>query len=125
MSLWVTKSDLDKIRVVAKSKGKNVSEVVRDFIKNNISQEIVYTEMDFICKVLTKQINATIKADIERIVKLIIKGIISSEKASYFSFELLSKDTNIDKRELQEKAYNYALTYLRKSKNIESDVENE
>lgn len=116
---------MDKIRVVAKSKGKNVSEVVRDFIKNNISQEIVYTEMDFICKVLTKQINATIKADIERIVKLIIKGIISSEKASYFSFELLSKDTNIDKRELQEKAYNYALTYLRKSKNIESDVENE
>lgn len=111
-----TKSNdaLDKLSVKS---NLNKSELIRNFVAEGLTVKTTRDDLDFICKVISKQIEVTIKRDIERIVSLIIKDILSSQNTNYLCIELLKEKNNlIDIREIKEKADRYAIEYL-KNKN--------
>lgn len=73
-----TKSNdaLDKLSVKS---NLNKSELIRNFVAEGLTVKTTRDDLDFICKVISKQIEVTLKRDIERIVSLIIKDILSSQ----------------------------------------------
>lgn len=71
-------------------------------------------DLDFICKVISNQIKAVLKSDIERIISLVVKDILASQNTNYLCVELLKQDNSImDIREIKEKAEKYAIEYLK------------
>lgn len=71
-------------------------------------------DLDFICKVISKQIESVLKSDIERIISLVVKDILSSQNTNYLCVELLKRNNTImDIREIKEKANKYAIEYLK------------
>ena len=112
-----TKSNdaLDKLS--AKS-NLNKSELIRNFVAEGLTVKTTRDDLDFICKVISKQIEVTLKKDIERIVSLIIKNTFSSQNTNYLCMELLKEQNNlIDVREIKEKADRYAADYVSKKTN--------
>lgn len=105
---------LDKLSAKSNS---NKSEIIRKFVAEGLTVKTTRDDLDFICKVISKQIEVSLKKDIERIVSLIIKDILSSQNTNYLCVELLKEKNNlIDIREIKEKADRYAIEYL-KNKN--------
>ena len=95
----------------------NKSELIRNFVAEGLTVKATRDDLDFICKGISKQIEVTLKKDIERIVSLIIKDILASQNTNYLCVELLKDKNNlIDIREIKEKADRYAIEYL-KNKN--------
>lgn len=106
---------LDKLS--AKS-NLNKSELIRNFVAEGLTVKTTRDDLDFICKVISKQIEVTLKKDIERIVSLIIKNTFSSQNTNYLCMELLKEQNNlIDVREIKEKADRYAADYVSKKTN--------
>lgn len=96
----------------------NKSELIRNFVSEGLTVKATRDDLDFICKVISKQIEATLKKDIERIVSLIIKNTFSSQNTNYLCMELLKEQNNlIDIREIKEKADRYAADYIAKKTN--------
>lgn len=96
----------------------NKSELIRNFVAEGLTVKATRDDLDFICKVISKQIEATLKKDIERIVSLIIKNTFSSQNTNYLCMELLKEQNNlIDIREIKEKADRYAADYVAKKTN--------
>lgn len=96
----------------------NKSELIRNFVAEGLTVKTTRDDLDFICKVISKQIEATLKKDIERIVSLIIKNTFSSQNTNYLCMELLKEQNNlIDIREIKEKADRYAADYVAKKIN--------
>ena len=109
-----TKSNdaLDKLSVKS---NLNKSELIRNFVAEGLTVKTTRDDLDFICKVISKQIEVTIKKDIERIISLIIKNTFSSQNTNYLCMELLKEQNNlIDIREIKEKADRYAADYVAK-----------
>lgn len=105
---------LDKLSAKSNS---NKSEIIRKFVAEGLTVKTTRDDLDFICKVISKQIEVSLKKDIERIVSLIIKDILSSQNTNYLCVELLKEKNNlIDIREIKDKANRYAIEYL-KNKN--------
>lgn len=97
----------------------NKSELIRNFVAEGLTVKTTRDDLDFICKVISKQIEATLKKDIERIVSLIIKNTFSSQNTNYLCMELLKEQNNlIDIREIKEKADRYAADYVAKKINL-------
>lgn len=97
--------------------GKTKSEIARNFLIEGLTMKTTRDDLDFICKVLSKQIESSLKGDIERIVSLIIKDILSSQNTNYLCMELLKNNNSLmDIREIKDKAEKYAIEYL-KNKN--------
>ncbi|MBO5004289.1 MAG: hypothetical protein J6D03_03375 [Clostridia bacterium] len=102
---------LDKLSAKSNS---NKSEIIRKFVAEGLTVKTTRDDLDFICKVISKQIEVSLKKDIERIVSLIIKDILSSQNTNYLCVELLKEKNNlIDIREIKEKADRYAIEYLK------------
>ena len=92
--------------------------MIRNFVAEGLTVKTTRDDLDFICKVISKQIEVTLKKDIERIVSLIIKNTFSSQNTNYLCMELLKEQNNlIDVREIKEKADRYAADYVSKKTN--------
>lgn len=112
-----TKSNNALDKLSAKS-NLNKSELIRNFVAEGLTVKTTRDDLDFICKVISKQIEVTLKKDIERIVSLIIKNTFSSQNTNYLCMELLKEQNNlIDVREIKEKADRYAADYVSKKTN--------
>lgn len=106
---------LDKLSAKSNS---NKSEIIRKFVAEGLTVKTTRDDLDFICKVISKQIEVTLKKDIQRIVSLIIKNTFSSQNTNYLCMELLKENKSIiDIREIKEKADRYAADYVAKKAN--------
>lgn len=91
------------------------SELIRKFVAEGLTIKTTRDDLDFICKVISKQLESTLKGDIERIVSLIIKNTFSSQNTNYLCMELLKENNSvIDIREIKEKADRYAADFVSK-----------
>ena len=70
----------------------NKSELIRKFVAEGLTAKTTRDDLDFICKVISRQIESTIKKDIERIVSLVIKNTFSSQNTNYLCIELLKEN---------------------------------
>ena len=99
---------------LASKTDKTKSEIARNFLIEGLTMKTTRDDLDFICRVISKQIEAVLKSDIERIISLIVKDILSSQNTNYLCIELLRQNNTImDIREIKEKADKYAIEYLK------------
>ena len=97
----------------------NKSELIRKFVAEGLTAKTTRDDLDFICKVISRQIESTIKKDIERIVSLVIKNTFSSQNTNYLCIELLKENNSVlDIREIKEKADRYAADYVARKTNL-------
>lgn len=115
LSFYVDIETYNRLMMLCAKTNKTKSEIAREFIMQGLTMKTTRDDLDFICKVISKQIEATLKKDIERIVSLIIKNTFSSQNTNYLCMELLKEQNNlIDIREIKEKADRYAADYVAK-----------
>lgn len=117
VSFYLDGETYNRLLMYSAKSNKTKSEIIRNFIIQGLTMKTTRDDLDFICKVISKQIEAVLKGDIERIVSLVIKGILSSQDTNYLCIELLKQNNNmLDIREIKEKAERYAIEYV-KNKN--------
>lgn len=103
-----------RLLALASKTDKTKSEIARNFLIEGLTMKTTRDDLDFICKVISNQIKAVLKSDIERIISLVVKDILSSQNTNYLCIELLKQDNSImDIREIKEKAEKYAIEYLK------------
>jgi len=118
ISFFIDTKSNDALDKLSAKSNLNKSELIRNFVAEGLTVKTTRDDLDFICKVISKQIEATLKKDIERIVSLIIKNTFSSQNTNYLCMELLKEQNNlIDIREIKEKADRYAADYVAKKTN--------
>lgn len=115
ISFFIDTKSNDALDKLSAKSNLNKSELIRNFVAEGLTVKTTRDDLDFICKVISKQIEVTIKKDIERIISLIIKNTFSSQNTNYLCMELLKEQNNlIDIREIKEKADRYAADYVAK-----------
>lgn len=118
ISFFIDTKSNDALDKLSAKSNLNKSELIRNFVAEGLTVKTTRDDLDFICKVISKQIEVTLKKDIERIVSLIIKNTFSSQNTNYLCVELLKEQNNlIDVREIKEKADRYAADYVSKKTN--------
>lgn len=118
ISFFIDTKSNDALDKLSAKSNLNKSELIRNFVAEGLTVKTTRDDLDFICKVISKQIEVTLKKDIERIVSLIIKNTFSSQNTNYLCMELLKEQNNlIDVGEIKEKADRYAADYVSKKTN--------
>ena len=118
ISFFIDTKSNDALDKLSAKSNLNKSELIRNFVAEGLTVKTTRDDLDFICKVISKQIEVTFKKDIERIVSLIIKNTFSSQNTNQLCMELLKEQNNlIDVREIKEKADRYAADYVSKKTN--------
>lgn len=109
-----------RLLTLASKTDKTKSEIARNFLIEGLTMKTTRDDLDFICKVISKQIESVLKSDIDRIISLVVKDILSSQNTNYLCIELLKQNNNImDIREIKEKAERYAIEYLKNKSKID------
>ena len=125
ISFFIDTKSNDALDKLSAKSNLNKSELIRNFVAEGLTVKTTRDDLDFICKVISKQIEVTLKKDIERIVSLIIKNTFSSQNTNYLCMELLKEQNNlIDVREIKEKADRYAADYVSKKNIWNINIEN-
>ena len=110
VSFYLDGETYNRLLMYSAKSNKTKSEIIRNFIIQGLTMKTTRDDLDFICKVISKQIEAVL-------VSLVIKGILSSQDTNYLCIELLKQNNNmLDIREIKEKAERYAIEYV-KNKN--------
>ena len=114
LSFYIDSENYKRLLVLCAKENKTKSEVVRSFLIEGLTLKTTRDDIDFICRIISKQMEAVLKRDIERIVSLVVKAILSSQNTNYLCIEML-KDKNeiVDIREIKDKAHKYAVEYLK------------
>lgn len=119
ISFFIDTKSNDALDKLSAKSDLNKSELIRNFVAEGLTVKATRDDLDFICKVISKQIESTLKKDIERIISLIIKNTFSSQNTNYLCMELLKENNSIiDIREIKEKADRYAADYVAKKSNL-------
>lgn len=114
LSFYIDSETSNRLLMLCSKTNKSKSQVAREFLMQGLTMKTTRDDLDFICKVISKQIESSLKGDIERIVSLIVKNILSSQNTNYLCTELLKENNNLmDIREIKEKAERYAIEYLK------------
>lgn len=118
ISFFIDTKSNDALDKLSAKSDLNKSELIRNFVAEGLTVKATRDDLDFICKVISKQIESTLKKDIERIISLIIKNTFSSQNTNYLCMELLKENNSIiDIKEIKEKADRYAADYVAKKTN--------
>lgn len=118
LSYYIDTETHNRLMTLCAKTNKTKSEVAREFLMQGLTMKTTRDDLDFICKVISKQIESSLKKDIERIISLIIKNTFSSQNTNYLCIELLKENNSIiDIREIKEKADRYAADYVAKKTN--------
>jgi len=114
LNSWVTKHQKDFIKARANIEDKSISSIVRECIELYENQESLNNNIDKICEILDKQIDRSFKKNLDRVIKLVVKAVISAESSNHNTAEILSSMKRIDINEVKDTAYHYATNYLQR-----------
>lgn len=117
LNAWVTKQQKEFLKSKADIKGTSIANIVREAIELYENIETLNTNIDKICEIIDMQLERSLKKNLDRIIKLIVKGVISSESANHNTAEILANMNNVDINEIKNTAYHYAINYLQKRVN--------
>ncbi len=114
LNAWITKDQRDFLRSLSEQKGTSISDEVRQILNLHIGVENVSKYADTIFDYIDKGVKTSVDNYFNRILKLVVKAIISSESANHNTAEILSAIKKIDVNEIKDTAYHYATNYLGK-----------
>lgn len=114
LNVWVTKHQKEYLKIKAGVDGTSIGDVTRQAIRLYEDVEALQNTINGVSKIIDKQVDISIKKNMDRVVKLIIKAILSSESANHNTAEILSSIKKIDVNEVRDTAYHYASNYLRR-----------
>lgn len=118
LNVWVTKHQKQFLKARASIEGTSTSAIARQCIELYESQETLNTNIDRICAIIDKQIDISFKKNLDRVIKLVVKNVISSEAANHNSAEILASIKRIDINEVKDTAYHYATNYLQRKSGV-------
>lgn len=114
LNVWVTKHQKQFLKARAGIESTSISSVVRQCVDLYENQETLNTNIDKICAIIDRQIDISFRKNLDRIIKLVVKSVISSESANHNSAELLASIKKMDINEVKDTAYHYATNYLQR-----------
>lgn len=114
LNVWVTKHQKDFLKEKSGIDSTSISSVTRQAIDLYENVESLNTNIDKICEIIDMQIERSFKKNLDRVIKLLVKDVISSESANHNTAEILSSIKRIDIKEVKDIAYHYATNYLQK-----------
>lgn len=114
LNAWVTKRQKEFLKAKSQIDSVSISSVIRNSIDLYENVETLNTNIDKICEIIDMQIERSFKKNLDRVIKLLVKDVISSESANHNTAEILSKIKRIDIKEVKDTAYHYATNYLQK-----------
>lgn len=114
LNAWITEHQRSFLKAKADIEGVSISEIVRQAIGMYENVESLNTNIDKICEIIDTQIDRSFKKNLDRLIALVIKGVIASESANHNSAEIVAKLNNVDISEVKDTAYHYAINYIKK-----------
>lgn len=75
----------------------------------------IENSLEEVCTIIDKQICVSMNKSLDRIVKLLVKDIISSESSNYNSSEILAHIKRQEIQEVKEIARSQAINYLKRN----------
>ena len=114
LNAWITEHQRNFLKAKADIEGVSISEIVRQAIGMYENVESLNTNIDKICEIIDIQIDRSFKKNLDRLIALVIKGVIASESANHNSAEIVAKLNNVDISEVKDTAYHYAINYIKK-----------
>lgn len=114
LNAWITKEQLDFIKLSTSNKNNSVSDVIRDMIDFNMTKKSLETSLDRVSNIIDKQVNISLEKYLNRIIKLVVKNTISSESANFNTAEILSSIRKQDILEVKEISRKSAIRYMQK-----------
>ena len=91
LNLRITKSMYESINSFAINRGISVSEAARQLIYKSLILEKTQEDMDFIRSNIRAELEAYLKPQVERIIKCVIKGGITSSAGYYLNAKALAE----------------------------------
>ena len=90
LNLRITKTMYESINSFAINKSISVSEAVRQLISKSLIMEKTQEDMDFIRSNIKAELESYLKPQVERIIKCVIKGGITSSAGYYLTAKALA-----------------------------------
>ncbi|MCX8075231.1 MAG: hypothetical protein N2749_06590 [Clostridia bacterium] len=114
ITIWLDDKTYNEVKTYTETNKLYMSVFIRRAIQNLLEEIDSNKIRDPLKKLIHTQIKESMDIYMDRIIKLVIKSILSSESANYNTGELLSNIKRIDKKEVREIAYRNAIEYLKK-----------
>lgn len=111
ISLRLDKDTYNKLCVISKSNGSTISQVIRDYINVGVGLKTTSDDIDRISEIIKRQVENVCEQPIERLIKIVIKNIKSSEASKYILCSLLKEFSNGNVDEIIENAETQAIIY--------------
>ncbi len=114
LNVWISKHQKDFLSSKAIVQGKSVSVLIRECINMYENVETLNTSIDKVCEIIDMQIDRSFKKNLDRLIKLVVKAVLSAEASNHNSAVLVANVLEKDLDEVNETAYHYAIEYLKK-----------
>ncbi len=114
LNAWITEHQRNFLKSKSDIDGVSISALVRQSIEMFENVETLNTNIDKICEIIDTQIDRSFKKNLDRLISLVVKGVIASESANHNSAEIVAKLNNVDISEVKNTAYHYAINYIKK-----------
>lgn len=114
ITIWLDDKTYNEVKAYTETNKLYMSAFIRKSIQNLLEEIDSNKIRDPLKKLINSQIKESMKTYMDRVIKLVIKGILASECANYNTSELLSSISKVDKQEIREIAYKNAIEYLKK-----------
>lgn len=111
ISLRLDKDTYNKLCVISKSNSSTISQVIRDYIDVGVGLRSTSDDIDRISEIIKKQVENVCEQPIERLIKIVIKNIKSTESSKYILCSLLKEFSNENVDEILENAETQAILY--------------
>lgn len=111
ISLRLDKDTYNKLCVISKSNSSTISQVIRDYIDVGVGLRTTSDDIDKISEIIKKQVENVCEQPIERLIKIVIKNIKSTESSKYILCSLLKEFSNENVDEILENAETQAIIY--------------
>lgn len=111
ISLRLDKDTYNKLCVISKSNSSTISQVIRDYIDVGVGLRTTSDDIDKISEIIKKQVENVCEQPIERLIKIVIKNIKSTESSKYILCSLLKEFSNENVDEILENAETQGIIY--------------
>lgn len=111
ISLRLDKDAYNKLCVISKSNSSTISQVIRDYIDVGVGLRTTSDDIDKISEIIKKQVENVCEQPIERLIKIVIKNIKSTESSKYILCSLLKEFSNENVDEILENAETQGIIY--------------
>ena len=110
LSVRVDKETYNRLCKVCKQ-NESISKLIRDYIDIGLGIKTTADDIDKISEILKHQIESICEQPIERLIKIVVKNIKSSESSKYILCSLLKEFSQENVNEIIENAERQALIY--------------